>query len=85
MALFSALGKALPAPEYWLSVEVRAMNDEDLELDDLGEDGEPEREEVIKLSPATDLEARRRLEARLEERRLMKLIQDYDFDIYETA
>lgn len=28
-----------------------------------------------------DCEARRRLEARLEEQRLKKLIQDYDFDI----
>ncbi len=61
------------------------MNEEDIELDDLVEEDESEKEEVIKLSPTTDLEARRRLEARLEERRLMRLIQDYDFDIDESA
>ncbi len=62
------------------------MNEEgDIELEDVGMDDESEKEEVVKSSPAGDLRARRRLEARLEERRLEKLIRDYDFDIDEIA
>jgi len=59
------------------------MSDEDDdELDGLEETEEEETavEEQVKPSPLADLEARRRLEAKLEERRLRKLIQDYDFD-----
>ena len=55
------------------------MNDDDDDLDTIGMDDDEAVEEV-KTSPTNDLEARRRLEARLEERRLNKLIQDYDFD-----
>ncbi len=58
------------------------MSDEEDNLEDLDEMEEEtaEEEEAVKPSPLADLEARRRLEARLEERRLRKLIQDYDFD-----
>jgi hypothetical protein len=57
------------------------MSDEDDNLDDLEEmEEETTEDEAVKPSPLADLEARRRLEARLEERRLRKLIQDYDFD-----
>jgi len=55
------------------------MSDEDDDLDDVDMDEEDNVVE-IKQSPSNDLEARRRLEARLEERRLSKMIQDYDFD-----
>ncbi|GIX30393.1 MAG: hypothetical protein KatS3mg124_0865 [Porticoccaceae bacterium] len=59
------------------------MKDDDLdsldleEQDDAGEADEP--------APVSDLLARRRLEEKLEERRLAKLIQDYDFDLDDTA
>jgi len=57
------------------------MSNEDDNLDDLEEvEEETVEDENVKPSPLADLEARRRLEARLEERRLRKLIQDYDFD-----
>jgi hypothetical protein len=59
------------------------MSDEDDDLDDdvdMDDDSSDTQEQQIKPSPIADLEARRRLEARLEERRLQKLIQDYDFD-----
>ncbi|HLS98823.1 MAG: hypothetical protein WDA10_01010 [Porticoccaceae bacterium] len=57
-------------------------DEEDDNLEDLEEMKEEEttEEEQVKTSPLADLEARRRLEAKLEERRLRKLIQDYDFD-----
>lgn len=60
------------------------MSDEDdNDLDDMDEveDDDSVQEEPEKPSPIADLAARRRLEDRLEERRLQKLIQDYDFDI----
>ena len=60
------------------------MSDEDDDLDELEMEEEEEVEEV-KPSSTNDLEARRRLEARLEERRLSKMIQDYDFDIDDIA
>jgi len=61
------------------------MSDED-ELDDISMDDNNTAEEAeLKPSPAADLEARRRLEAKLEERRLRKLLQDYDFDMDGTA
>jgi len=57
------------------------MSDED-DLEDVPMDDDTGVEEVeLKPSPAADLEARRRLEAKLEEKRLSKLIQDYDFDL----
>lgn len=57
------------------------MSDEDDNLEDLEEvEEETADDEDVKPSPLADLEARRRLEAKLEERRLSKLIQDYDFD-----
>ena len=56
------------------------MSDED-DLEDVSMDDDNTVEEAeLKPSPAADLEARRRLEAKLEEKRLSKLIQDYDFD-----
>lgn len=57
-------------------------DEEDDNLEDLEEMEEEAttEEEQVKTSPLADLEARRRLEAKLEERRLRKLIQDYDFD-----
>lgn len=55
------------------------MSDEEDELDDVGME-EEEAVEEVKPVLSTDLEARRRLEARLEERRLSKMIRDYDFD-----
>ena len=54
------------------------MSDEDDNLEDI--ETETTEDEAVKPSPLADLEARRRLEARLEDRRLRKLIQDYDFD-----
>ncbi len=62
------------------------MSDEDDDLDEVSmDDDNTVDDQDLKPSPAADLEARRRLEARLEERRLSKLIQDYDFDIDEIA
>lgn len=62
------------------------MSDED-DLDDISMDEEENTTEEgeLKPSPAADLEARRKLEAKLEERRLRRLIQDYDFDIDDIA
>ncbi|MAT51865.1 MAG: hypothetical protein CMK32_11855 [Porticoccaceae bacterium] len=54
--------------------------DDDIEEIDEVDETDSDQEEVAKSSPIADLEARRRLEQRLEERRLQKLIQDYDFD-----
>lgn len=54
--------------------------DDNLEDHEEMEEEETTEEEQVKTSPLADLEARRRLEAKLEERRLRKLIQDYDFD-----
>jgi hypothetical protein len=61
------------------------MSDED-DLDDVSMDLDNQvDDDDLKPTPATDLEARRRLEARLEERRLSRMIQDYDFDVYDIA
>lgn len=49
--------------------------DDDFDLED--EVMEPDSEERI---PVADSDIRRRLEYELEERRLQKMIQDYDFD-----
>jgi len=55
--------------------------DKDVEIDE-DEEMEDEAPEVTeKVSGMADVEARRKLEAKLEERRLNKLIQDYDFDL----
>lgn len=64
--------------------EVVDVNDDD-DLEDIDMDDSTDNDDEVKTSPATDLEARRRLEARLEERRLNKLIQDYDFDFDDIA
>ena len=71
-------GKNCPLNLCCQSEEV-AVSDEDDDLDDIEMDEEESVDEV-KPAASTDLEARRRLEARLEERRLSKMIQDYDFD-----
>lgn len=61
------------------------MSDED-DLDEISMDDDNTVEETeLKSSPAADLEARRKLEAKLEERRLSRLIQDYDFDVDDIA
>ena len=56
-----------------------ALQDDDFdgEGDDAGQETET-AEVVVKI---VNSEARRRLEDRLEERRLQKLIRDYDYDI----
>lgn len=55
---------------------------DDDELDGLGEMEDDSAPEVsVKATAAAIREARRRLEDRLEERRLQKLIQDYDFEM----
>lgn len=60
------------------------MSDEDDDLDNDDMD-DAEQVDVVKLTFPTDLEARRRLEERLEQRRLSKMIQDYDFDVDDIA
>jgi len=55
------------------------VNDDDDDLETVDMD-ETETISEVKVPSPTDLESRRRLEARLEERRLAKMIQDYDFD-----
>ncbi|TNE76053.1 MAG: hypothetical protein EP334_09110 [Gammaproteobacteria bacterium] len=54
-----------------------ALEDEDFEV----EDGENEEEQESEGAKAVNSESRRRLEDRLEERRLQKMIRDYDFDL----
>lgn len=71
--------KIVSKPVLSVASEVVAVNDEDDDLDDINMD-EDESVEEVKSTSVNDLEARRRLEARLEERRLNKMIQDYDFD-----
>ena len=61
------------------------MSDEDDDLDDIEMEGEEQEVEEVRLPPPTNLEARRRLEDRLEERRLNRMIQDYDFDFDDIA
>lgn len=56
------------------------MSDEDLDLDEeLDEDSEVEVLAAEKTPPFNG-DGRRRLEDKLEEMRLRKLMQDYDFD-----
>lgn len=54
--------------------------DVDIDVDDDGDIDDDTAEIGVKLNGISEAEARRKLEARLEERRLNKLIQDYDFD-----
>lgn len=54
-----------------------ALEDDDFEV----EDGENEEEKEPEGTKAVNSESRRRLEDRLEERRLQKMIRDYDFDL----
>lgn len=56
-----------------------AKEAKDDDFDDF--DGEVEETEAVVIHIDRGLEARRRLEDRLEDRRLNKLIQDYDFDL----
>lgn len=56
-----------------------ALEDDDFDAEesDAGQETEP-AEVIVKI---VNSEARRRLEDRLEERRLQKMIRDYDYDI----
>ncbi|TNF01548.1 MAG: hypothetical protein EP323_09425 [Gammaproteobacteria bacterium] len=53
-----------------------AVEDDDFDVED--DDTEEQEAESIKVMTS---ESRRRLEDRLEERRLQKMISDYDFDL----
>ena len=53
------------------------MSDEDLDLEEVDD---PEVEELASEQPSKEADARRRLEEKLEEARLRKLMDDYDFD-----
>jgi len=56
------------------------MIDEDIELDDIVEE-ESSGEDALSLNESSQaIDARRRLEEKLEEARLRKLLNDYDFD-----
>lgn len=58
------------------------MGDEEtLDKDDFVLEGEALEQEVEEKIQAEDSDMRRRLEDQLEERRLQKMIQDYDFDL----
>lgn len=57
------------------------MSDEDIDVDDdIIDDADAEMLSAEKPSLNADADTRRRLEDRLEEARLRKLTQDYDFD-----
>ncbi|WP_461482128.1 PA3496 family putative envelope integrity protein [Porticoccus sp.] len=55
-----------------------ALEEDDFDAEDGETAAEPNAEEVVKV---VNSESRRRLEDRLEERRLQKMIRDYDFDV----
>ncbi len=55
--------------------------EEKVEPDDLDDPSEIEDEEVTPEVVSVDQESRRKLEDALEQRRLEKEIQDYDFDL----
>lgn len=55
------------------------MSDEDLDLEEEIET-DPEIEALEKELPSSQVDSRRRLEDKLEEARLKKMMQDYDFD-----
>lgn len=54
-----------------------AVEDDDFDVEDDDNTEEPEAESIKVMTS----ESRRRLEDRLEERRLQKMIRDYDFDL----
>lgn len=54
-----------------------ALDEDDFDAEDGDTDVGPSAEEVVKVVSS---ESRRRLEDKLEERRLQKMIRDYDFD-----
>lgn len=54
-----------------------ALDDDDFDAEEGDTEVEPRVEEVVKVVSS---ESRRRLEDKLEERRLQKMIRDYDFD-----
>lgn len=56
-----------------------ALEDDDFDVEEGDAGRETETAEVV--VKIVNSEARRRLEDRLEERRLQKLIRDYDYDI----
>ena len=51
-----------------------------IETSDDDADGDDSEHVIVRATPSLDSEARRKLEDALEERRLRKQIQDYDFD-----
>ena len=55
------------------------MSDEDLDLDEEIVD-DPEVESLANEPPSNEADSRRRLEDRLEEARLKKMMEEYDFD-----
>jgi len=54
------------------------VSDEDLDLEEIVDD--PEIEVLAAEPPSSEADSRRRLEDKLEEARLRKLMDDYDFD-----
>lgn len=54
------------------------MSDEEDLLDDVDTDDEDIEETAV--TAVSDIDARRRVEAKLEELRLRRMTQDYDFD-----
>lgn len=55
--------------------------EEELENDDIDLEGKAQELNVKKVESIVYSDVRRRLEDQLEERRLKKSIQDYDFDL----
>ncbi|MEZ5529986.1 MAG: hypothetical protein R3E57_08660 [Porticoccaceae bacterium] len=55
-----------------------ALDEEDFDAEEGESEDEPEAEATVKV---VNSESRRRLEDKLEERRLQRLIRDYDFDL----
>jgi len=56
-------------------------NEEVLDNDDFDLEGEALEQDAEEKIQVADSDMRRRLEDELEERRLQKMIQDYDFDL----
>ncbi len=69
----------------WPVGVVAAMSDDDFDTDSDTDDVEPEREvssaAAERARAQLTLEARRRLEAKLEESRLRRQIGEYDYDL----
>lgn len=55
-----------------------ALDEEDFDAEEGDSEDEQEAEATVKV---VNSESRRRLEDKLEERRLQRLIRDYDFDL----